>query len=361
MIKPHQFISLAAATAVSVVLALGLYVTTNRWSAGTVEGAAFLPDLRANLATVNAIEVTEGGKTLTIEGAGAAWKVRERGGFPVKPEAVRKLLLALAEAQLVEPRTATQDKLALLELEDPTVKDAKSRRVRILGAGGKPLADVMIGKTRFDAFGSGKGGIYVRRFNEMQSWLATGDPKVTADIKDWIETKVFGADADKAVKVTIQSPGEEPLVVEKSPPAEKAAAAGDATAPPKPPGPPAKVSKFRLANMPEGKKLKDGANIDQIVDGFASIDLDDVRKLDATPADDKVTIVKLEREASPTVTFRIRKDGDTNWLSLAATGEGEAKKAADELNAKAQGWEFKIPNWKAEQIGKRRADLFETS
>ncbi len=359
MIKPHQFISLAAATAVSVVLALGLYVTSNRWSAGKVEGAAFLPDLQANLASVNAIEITEGGQTLTIEGAGATWKVRERGGFPVKPEAVRKLLLALAEAKLVEPRTATQDKLALLELEDPTVKDAKSRRVRILASGGKQVSDVMIGKTRFDAFGSGKGGIYVRRFNEAQSWLATGDPKVSANIKDWIETNVFGADAAKAVKVTIQSPGEEPLVVEKAPPADKPAA--DAGAPPKPPGPPAKVSKFRLANMPDGKKLKEGANIDQIVDGFASIDLDDVRKLGAIPADDKVTIVKLEREASPTVTFRIRKDGDASWLSLVATGEGETKKTADELNARTQGWEFKIPNWKAEQIGKRRADLFETS
>lgn len=359
MIKPHQFISLAAATAVSVVLALGLYVSTNRWSAGKVEGAALLPDLQANLASVTAIEVTEGGQTLTIEGAGAAWKVRERGGFPVKPEAVRKLLYALAEAKLVEPRTATKVKLALLELEDPTTKDAKSRRVRLLGAGGKPLSDVMIGKTRFDAFGSGKGGIYVRRFDETQSWLATGDPKVTANIKDWIETKVFGADADKAVKVTIHSPGEEPLVVEKAPPA--AAAEATPNVPPKAPGPPAKVSKFRLAIVPEGKKLKDGANIDQIVDGFASIDLDDVRKLDATPADDKVTVVKLEREASPTVTFRLRKDGDTSWLSLSATGDGDTKKAADELNAKAQGWEFKIPTWKAEQIGKRRADLFETS
>ena len=45
MIKPHQFIGLAAASAISVLLALGLYASSNRWSAGKVEGEAFLPDL----------------------------------------------------------------------------------------------------------------------------------------------------------------------------------------------------------------------------------------------------------------------------------------------------------------------------
>ena len=60
----------------------------------------------------------------------------------------------------------------------------------------------------------------------------------------------------------------------------------------------------------------------------------------------------------------------TVGVPLPLTGEhakfGEMKKqayqmAADEINAKASGWEFKIPDWKANQIGKRAAELFETS
>jgi hypothetical protein len=76
VIKPHQFISLAAASAVSVVLALGVYAGANRWSAGKVEGEAFLPDLASRINTVGAIEVTQGGQTLTIARDGALWKVR---------------------------------------------------------------------------------------------------------------------------------------------------------------------------------------------------------------------------------------------------------------------------------------------
>ena len=294
---------------------------------------------------------------LSVTAGFSAWKVRERAGFPANAELARSLLVAFAQSQLVEPRTAIKEKLALLELEDPAGKDAKSRRVRILDTSGKPISDIVVGKARYDAFGSGKGGSYVRRSSETQSWLATGDPKVSSDLKDWIDTKVFAGDAAKVVKVTIATPGEEPLVIEKAPPAPKEAAEAG-KGPPKPPSA-GQDSKFRLAKTPDGKQLKKDAKLDDIVDAFGSINLDDVRKLDGTPAADKTQVITLESEGAPVVTFRLRKDGDANWLSLAATGEGDAKKKADEINGMAQGWEFKIPNWKAELIGKRQADLLE--
>jgi hypothetical protein len=355
VIKPHQFIGLAAASAVSLLLALGLYASSNRWSAGKVEGAAFLPDLAKRINSVGAIEVTQGGNTLTIGRDGNAWKVRERGGFPANAEQARSLLVALAQAQLVEPRTSIREKLGLLELEEPTDKDAKSRRVRILDTAGSVISDLVVGKTRFDAFGSGKGGIYVRRSAETQSWLATGDPKVTAEIKDWIDTKVFTGETAKVVKVRIETPGEGELVIEKAPPPE--VKTEDAKGPSTPTT--AKNTKFRLVSTPDGKQLKQDVKLDDIVDAFGSINLDDVRKLEAPPAADKTQVVTLETEGAPNVTFRLRKDGEAHWISLIAAGEGDAKKKADEINAKAQGWEFKIPNWKAELIGKRPADLFE--
>lgn len=363
MIQPHQFVGLAAATALSVVMALGLYANANRWSAGKIEGAAFLPELAQKINSVSALEITQGGQKLTLDRVGERWIVRERGGFPAKSEAARSLLVMLAQSQLVEPKTSVKDKLSLLELEDPAAKDAKSRGLRVLDINSKPIANVVLGKTRFDAFGSGKGGSYVRQANATQAWLATGDAKVSAEIKDWIDTKVMTADAAKVLRLTIENPGEEALVIEKSPPEAKDEKAKDAKAPPASPmAPPAKEQKFRLAKLPDGQKLKKDAAIDPIVEAFNSLDLDDVRKLDATPSGDKVTVLKLESEGNQTVTFRLRKDADgASWLSLVATGEGDAKKHADELNARTGGWEYKIPTWKAEQIAKRRADLFETT
>ncbi len=339
-VKPNQFTTLAAVTAVSVVLAAASFSYGNRWSTGKVEGTAVLPSLARNASSIAAIEIAQGEKKLTLERSGDQWKIKDRGGYPANPERVRALVVSLQNAQLIEPKTAVKDKLKLLELEDPSAKDAKSRSVRLLDDRNRAIAEIVLGKSRYDAFGSGKGGTYVRLPAETQTWLATGEPKAPLEVRDWVTASVFEIESAKIAKVTLEHPGEEPLVIEK----------GDT-----------KEQKFKLAQMPEGKKLKQGVTVDQIPQGFASIDLEDMRKLDATPTGDAVSVIRLEAEGGLGVTFRLRKDGDARWLSIVATGEGDAKKKADEVNARAAGWEFKIPQWKADQIGKRRADLFETS
>jgi hypothetical protein len=93
----------------------------------------------------------------------------------------------------------------------------------------------------------------------------------------------------------------------------------------------------------------------------ASIDMEDVRKLDASSPDAGVSTVGIEMANGLVTTMRLRKEGEAHWLSVIATGEGEAKKAADEINQRLQGWEFKIPSYKADTILKKRADLLEAS
>jgi hypothetical protein len=340
VIKPRQFTILAGVAVVSTLLAIGLYASANRWSQGRVEGQRLAPDLAANVNSVTAVEITQGDQKLTIERTGEEWKIKERNGYPANAEKARGLVLQLSAAQLIEPKTANKDRYGLLQLEDPKGKDAKSRHVRVLDDKGKPLADAILGKSRFEAFGSGRSGFYVRRPGEAQTWLASGEPKAALDIKDWVAATVFSTDTAKIARLTVQHPGEPDLVIEKGTD---------------------KDHKFKLAQMPDGKKLKQGVTIDQIPQGFSSIDLEDVRKLDATPAGDNVSVLTLEGEGGLKVAFRLRKESDASWLSFSATGEGDAKKQADEINAKGTGWEFKIPSWKADTIGKRAADLFETS
>lgn len=340
MITPQKFALLAAAAVVSVAMAVATYWSTNRWATGRVDGSLLMPDLQRQVAGVGTIEIAQGEKKITLEGAGEQWRIKERAGYPASTERVRALLAALAGTQLVEPRTASKDRYKMLELEDPAAKDAKSRSVRLLDQKGNVLGSVVLGKSRFDAFGSGRGGIYVRRPGEATTWLAAGDPKAGTELRDWASTSLFEIEQSKVSRIEIEHPGETPLVIVK----------GEG-----------KDQKFALEAMPEGKKLKQGVTIDQIPQGYASIDMEDVRKLEATPAGDKVSVLKLKSAEGLEVVFRLRKEGEASWISLMAKGEGDAKKAADELNARSGGWEFKIPSWKADQIGKRHADLFETS
>ena len=339
--KPTAFAALAVVTVLAMVVAIATYGTQNRWSQVKVSGASLAPNLAAQAPRIARIEIKQGEKSLTLARDTDAWTLADRGGYPVKADAVRALLVKLAQAELVESKTSNKERYGQLELEDPAAKDAKSRLVRVLDDKGAAIVETIVGKKRFDAFGASKGGTYVRKPGDAQTWLSNADLDVSLAVRDWVQPGVLDLAAAKIAKVTIEIPGEEPLVIARD---EKDA------------------GKHTLSSIPDGKKLKEGAGIDGIVRGVGSIELEDVRKPAApgTPGGEAGT-AKIEADGGLVVTLRLRKEGEDHWLALEATGDGEAKKSADEIAAKTQGWEFKVPAAKVQAILKRRADLFEGS
>lgn len=340
--RPRSFAALAVVTVVAVAIAIATYAAQNRWSQAKVSGAGLFPGLAAQASRIARIELKQGDKTLTLARDKEGWSVADRGGYPAKTGAVRALLVKLAEAELVEGKTRNKDRYALLELEDPAAKDAKSRLLRLLDDKGVVIAEAIVGKKRFDAFGGSKSGTYVRKLDDAQTWLSNADLTVSVAVRDWVQASVLDVPAAKIGKVTVEIAGEEPLVIARD--------AADAT-------------KYALVGMPEGKKLKEGAGIDGIVRAAGNIELEDVRKsaAAAAPAGD-VSVAKIEADGGLAVTVRLRKEGEDTWVSLEATGgDGDAKKTADEITKRTQGWEFKVPAYKAQSILKRRADLFAAS
>ena len=138
--KPRSFAALAVITAFAVAIALTTYAAHNRWSQAKVSGAALFPGLGAQAGRIASIDIKQGDKALTLARDKDAWSVADRGGYPAKPDAVRALLVKLAGAELVESKTRNKDRYALLELEDPSGKDAKSRLLRVLDDKGGVIA-----------------------------------------------------------------------------------------------------------------------------------------------------------------------------------------------------------------------------
>jgi uncharacterized protein DUF4340 len=384
---PKNFVYLAAAAAASVLLAVVSFAANNQWSTGESAGEKLLPGFSAR--EVAEIEVRQGDNTVVLEKKqGGTWFMKNRDGYPADTSKVRPLLLALAEADLIESKTSKVDRYAALELEDPAGKSAKSRLVKLTGTKGNTIAEVVIGKQRAAAYGAGKeAGTYVRKVGDVQTWLADVEVSASVAVKDWVKTTFLTLESEKISRIGIEIPGEQALKIERpAPPAAKEKdskdakgkkeAAKDAKEPTKDAKeltkdaketketeetkapPPAKLA--FVAFPPEGKKLKDAAAAETLARAVSSIDLEDVRKLAAPPSGEGVGTVKIELKDGATATLRLRKDGDAHWLSIVATGEGEAaKKAAEEIGARTKDWEFRIPAFKAEAILKKRSDLLE--
>jgi len=337
--KARTIAELALVALVALVVAATSYISQNRWSQAKVTGAPLFPGLTSQGPKIARIELRQGDKKLALERKEQNWVLADRGGYPAKPEAVRTLLVRLAEAQLVEPKTRKADRFAMLELEDAGAKDTKSREVRLLDQQGGVIAQAIVGKKRLDAFGSSKSGTYVRWPEDAQAWLANTDVDISASVRDWVQPSLIDQEVAKIKSVTVEIPNEAPLRIERD--------AGGA-------------GKYKLVTVPEGKKLKQGGDVDAIVRAVGSLDLEDVRKLDAAATGD-ISTARFETDNGLTVTLRLRKDGEDTWVSLNAGGEGDAKKAAEDINNRGKDFEFKIAPAKATAILKRPADLFEAS
>lgn len=340
--KPSSFAALLLASAVVLLLAIVSYSSTTRLAQPKFTGAPLVPGLVTSAGRIARIEVKQAGSSLAVaRNASNVWGLADRDGYPVKIESVRALLVKLAEANLVEAKTKSKDRFSLLELEDPASKDAKSRLVRLLDEKGGVITEVVVGKKRMDAFGANRSGTYVRRPGEDQTWLASADIAASANVKDWVLPGVLDLQPAKISAVTVEVPGEKPMKL-----------ARDAAGGPSP--------KFNLLGLPDGKKLKEGGGVDTLVRAATSIDLDDVRKADPKAAADAGT-VKIEGEGGLVVTLSFKKTGEDTWVSVAATGEGDAKAQAEEITRRTTGWDFKLPSGKAASILKRATDFIEGS
>jgi uncharacterized protein DUF4340 len=370
---PKSFVNLTGIALVSALLALVTFAANNQWGSGKTGGEKLVPTLADAIRQVTGLEIRQGEDAVVLERAqNGTWSLKSRGGYPVDVTKVRALLVGLSQAELVEPKTSKPDRYATLELEDPEQKGAKSRLLRLTDADGKAISEVVLGKRRSAGFGTGQTiGTYVRKPGNPQTWLANVEIDAPLATKDWVKTSVLALDNAKINRLSIEIPGEQALKLERlataaaPKDAKTDAAKGDAKDAKEAEWkhPSFESAKLAFVGFPvEGKKLKDASAAESLARAVASIDLEDVRKLSAPPAGDGGSVVKVESADGLTTTLRLRKDGDAHWLTVTVSGgEGDAKKTAEETAARTQGWEFKIPAYKADAILKKRADLVEAS
>lgn len=340
---PKVFAGLGIATVVCVVTAAGLYSANTSWSSGAATGEAVFPNLSTDINEVQSVVLVQGGESFTLERNGADWSLKEKDNYPVRSEPVRRLLIQLAEARLIDKKTGSREKHALLDLQDPKAKDSVARQVSLYDGSSKQLAELVLGKKRFDAFGTGKSGVYVRRASEDQTWLAQTEAAPELQISDWVDIEFFNFSTDKIDALEINWSDDVPVKLTKK---------SD------------KESEFDFADMAEGQKLKKDVKAATVAEAFASLSLDDVKKAgDAGEAAD--TAIATLNAQGMTVFFRLQKQGEENWLRVQAVADGDAteevKKTVADINSKVADWTFKLPQSKADAMFKRKSDLFEKS
>ncbi|MDR2012787.1 MAG: DUF4340 domain-containing protein [Rhodanobacter sp.] len=247
------------------LIALGIAVALNRSTApqseGTGEKETYLaPGLRDHMNDVDKIVMTGAGDKIVatfVRGANG-WTLAERGNYDVDTGKLRDFLLKLADAKLVEQKTANKDKYTVLGVQDVSGADAKGMQIELSGLA-QPLK-LIVGDV--NARGD---GTFVRSVGEAQSWLASGALAVEKNPVGWLKKDLIDIPADRIAAVNITHADGKSVGIYKN-------AASDAD--------------FKVVDVPKGREVGAEFAVNGVAAVLAALHFDDVMPAKETTPDE---------------------------------------------------------------------------
>lgn len=387
MMDQKNLMGLGVATLVVVIAAFAVQHSRKPVSDFSDQAGPLVADLGNHVNDVSRMVLTTANKKVdvTLDKKDGVWTVAEKGGYPADLGKLREYLLKVADAKLVEKKTAKPDRYADIGLSDISDPKAKGIAVEIDGL----AAPVGFIAGIFNAQG---GGTYVRRSAEEQSWLATGNLIPDKEPANWLHKELVDIPSDRIASVTITHADGKVLRIFKNTPADP---------------------HYTIADLPKGREPTSEFAANGIASVLADLKLDDVAATSDVAVPDKATEVRYASFDGIIVDARTWQVGEKHYVALAASEDkelagkhvdaelardaakveaGKAKAAAEKpdaadaakdeqakpvpepvkdrtqrlaaitsevekLNAAFKGWSFVLPGYKSAEIDKSMDDL----
>lgn len=297
-----------------LVITGGLYLSARRNVSSDAHGALLLPTLTAQMNTVTALSVRKGGTapTVTVHQSAGKWTVLERGDYPADVAKLRKLLLALGEARIVEEKTSNPANFPVIGVEDPARPGATGAEITVAAQDGKHA--VIVGKP----IGEGN---FARRSGENTSYVV--EPAITFETEPryWIETRLIDVPAASIQSIEVKPASGAGYVIRRLKPNEDG---------------------FGLDGMPAGRKVLDAhalAPSSTLLSGLTAEDVAAAKDIDFSQATQAI----LTLSDGNVITLSGTPAGDKRWIEVTAS-----KDAA--LTAKSQDRAFEVASYRYDAL-----------
>jgi len=257
--------------------------------------------------------------------------VSSRDNFPADLGKLRQLIIALADARIVEEKTADPEQYEKLGLDMPG-QDSGGTQITV--AGPDFSYTVVLGTQAQGKFR------YARVEGEAASYLIDQNPTPATTAGDWLQTDLLDISAQRVQGVSILHADGESIVIAKQDQEQ---------------------TDFRVQDIPTGRELSYPTVANSIGGALSALQLEDVRaSVAATP----VATVEFQTFDGYKIDATAVAEGDKTWVSFVAAVSNEDADAAasvSTLNERLQGWQFMLPDYKKNQLLRRWNDILKAA
>lgn len=189
---------------VTIVMVILMMFTIQRPDDVSEDYSILFPDLFEQLNGVDTIHFKSSQDEFTLFKQGEDWFIKERWSFPADFNLVKRALIDIAEAKILERKTNNPEQHSLLGVEG-VEEGGESIHVTMLN-GEQQVAGLILGHEREIANNMGPRQFYVRRANEDRVWLADGYLNINPLMLNWIKSEVTNIARERIAQVNIIQP-----------------------------------------------------------------------------------------------------------------------------------------------------------
>lgn len=296
-------------------------------------GRPLLPTFKAvaNDTTRVSVLVPDADEAMVLERVDDTWVIASRDNYAADLGKLRQLIIALADASILEEKTADPEQYEKLELGDPESGGSGSK---VTVSGPDFAYTVIFGK---QAQGKYR---YARNAAAAGSYLVDQDPELPDAVDGWLSAELLDITAPRVRQVRIEHADGETIVLAKDTEEQ---------------------TDFSVLDIPSGRELSYATVGNGVGGALAGLKLSDVRALVEAPA---TTSVEFLTWNDLRINVAIVTDGDVSWCSFTANGGDAGSEVANEaaaINARLGNWQFRLPEHKKNLLLRRWDDFLKAA
>jgi hypothetical protein len=292
---------------------------------------SFFPKLAQHVREIADIRISSKSGTFDVMfKPEAGWVLPQHDNYPASFERLRETVVGMAALETIEPKTARVEWLPLVNLDAPP--RGNGTEISLLDEHGHVIAAMIAGKTVDIGDQTGAEGLFVRKPDSNQAWLLRSVFEPKASPAQWLDKNVMDVDRARIREVDVDPAGSPSFVVVRLKPSEPS---------------------FDIVGIPPGRQIAFEGAADGVAAAITEFTFDDVRPARDFDFSDPSKTARLVTKTFDglTVTMQVIQQGNDYWAVVSADaqpGNLMAGKEAREINAHANGWAYKLPQYKGQ-------------
>lgn len=313
-----------------LLIFLALQMSSKQPTSSDAPMTYLYPDLLSKINDVTEISITEKQQTLNLSNHAGQWQLQQKANYPADNNKINQLLANVAQMQTIEAKTKNPtlyDKLGVTDADKIITLKQKD---------GSVLADLIIGNNRTAKGDSTQHQVYVRKRDDAQTWLVSGQIDLAHKAVDWLERTLLDLNETRVQSVVFNTNADETLTISKENKEAK---------------------DYQLADLAEGEELSSDFVLKTTASLLSNLQFDDVIPVAELSFKDKENATFTTFDGLQVKVFLADKEERTYMkLVTASTAETSAEEAQT-LQDKLSPWAYAIAQYKLDSFNKVRADF----